>query len=107
MEAPNTPRLTVKLIDRKCVGHGAKCVINARSTVVATVELTPTMQDNTEVAGITGYIFGLHNASREEQQQQAWDMQPTMQPSTMEDLLPVMAALRELGPVTSPPLPCS
>jgi hypothetical protein len=32
-------------------------------------------------------------------------MQPTMQPTTMEELLPVMAALREHDPVTSLPLP--
>jgi hypothetical protein len=57
------------------------------------------------VAGITGYIFCLHDASRAEQQQHAWDIQATMQPSTMEDLLPMLAALREHGPVTSLPLP--
>ena len=35
-----------------------------------------------------------HDATRTEQQQQIWDMQSTMQPSTMEDLIPLMAALR-------------
>ena len=55
---------------------------------------TPAALDNSEVGGITGYIFGIHDATRTEQQQQIWDMQPTMQPSTMEDLIPVMAALR-------------
>ena len=71
--------------------------------MVATMEQAPTVQENTKVATITGYIFGLHNASRADQQQQAWDMQGTMQPSNMEDLILVMAALREYGPVTSLP----
>ena len=39
---------------------------------------TPALQDNSEVGGITGYIFGIHDATRTEHQQQIWDMQPTM-----------------------------
>ena len=73
--------------------------------VVASVSQTPAVQDDSEVAGITGYIFGLHDASRAEQQQQVWDTQATFQPSNMADLVPVMAALREHGPVTTLPLP--
>ena len=90
---------------KKTNHFSSQCRSSPKSnTVVATMD-TPAPLDNSEVGGITGYIFGIHDATRREEQQQIWDMHPTMQPSTMEDLVPVMAALREHGPVTSLPLP--
>ena len=94
MSTPSTRKPTVTLTDRKCARWGKvcdKCSSQCRSapksnTVVATVE-TPTAQDTSEVGSITGYIFGLHDATRTGRQQQIWDMQATMQLCSGEEVM--------------------